>query len=882
MKLFSLGKYTKEISLALVFFCLGVGLGKVPVLQKYNLIILAKRWIPIKKNPLATANLVNERNIIEPGRPYLKLYIAPQYMQKLAAKREKALAVEVLITKPGDEVPARLYVNDEPAFIPVKVRLKGDTTPDHLGEYPWSLRITPKKGSAVLGMRKFSILKPLCRHGYLESLLLRQMRFNGVLAPEQRFVYFSLNDLPVNVVILEEHLCKELIESQGRRDSVVMAFDEDNLWRQHIENLKAKKDPKLAEGPMDIGQERSSFKTFQEKIVFKSPFLTTQYREALQLLRGYRYGYLNSSEIFDMYYMAKYHALISLWQCDHSALWRNIRFYYNPITRLFEPFNFDNNLIFGSKGAWFVGVSFCDVYSSEEYQKTVRAMVERFIEETKSGALIDRIAGWEKELIAQVPEYFKGKNPTFTIPGNIEKFKTRAPYLKDKLGPLRRIPWRGPQVYHFPVIKDNVRFPGFLLVYYIEDGERTYLEFFNTSGRKVKLIQIALRTKNFTTEVTIPPQFKIISPNIAYEDYIRIDVPPLGKNRNKKYIVSATLNALNANQTFVARRYQAAIQKAKYQTLDPQFLKSHYSFIQCEQNKCTIPAGDWNFDDHLVIPVGHTLYLSAGTTLRFASGKRLVVRGAIQARGTAQLPILLTAASDFWSGCAVLNARDQHSLLEHVIFEKIREPREDDWMLTGAVTFHESPIQIRNCTFRHIKAEDGLNIVRSQFTLTNTVFDETESDALDIDFGIGKIMQCTFTNIQGDAIDTSGSTVTATHITLRNIFDKGISVGERSVFFGQNISIAQAGTAIASKDQSFVTLRNSNIQEVAGAVYMAYQKKAGFGPSKLKIFNTSAKQYKKLAICQHGSNLWLEGEKQPEQALNVKALYQSERMKKDK
>ena len=70
MKLFSLGKYTKEISLALVFFCLGVGLGKVPVLQKYNLIILAKRWIPIKKNPLATANLVNERNIIEPGRPY--------------------------------------------------------------------------------------------------------------------------------------------------------------------------------------------------------------------------------------------------------------------------------------------------------------------------------------------------------------------------------------------------------------------------------------------------------------------------------------------------------------------------------------------------------------------------------------------------------------------------------------------------------------------------------------------------------------------------------------------------------------------------------------------------------------------------------------------
>jgi hypothetical protein len=150
------------------------------------------------------------------------------------------------------------------------------------------------------------------------------------------------------------------------------------------------------------------------------------------------------------------------------------------------------------------------------------------------------------------------------------------------------------------------------------------------------------------------------------------------------------------------------------------------------------------------------------------------------------------------------------------------------------VTFYESPVAISDSQFVGNRSEDALNIVRSEFSIDNTLFSETFSDAFDADFTKGKIADSYFLKAGNDAIDASGSIIEIQNISINGAGDKGLSVGERSQVSAAGIQIKNAQIAVASKDNSQITLQDITVSDsVTGLT--AYRKKSEFGPASMEV-----------------------------------------------
>jgi hypothetical protein len=147
----------------------------------------------------------------------------------------------------------------------------------------------------------------------------------GILAPRFDFVDFVLNGNPMGIMILEEHPAKELLESQGRKNSVVFRFFESELWRSKFDT--------------DFYNFRNTtIFPHQSSKVYKDQALLKHFQSAVGLMRGAFQKGIPYSEVFDPVLWGRFLAIIDLWgNSDHAVNWRNIRLYFNPITARIEP-----------------------------------------------------------------------------------------------------------------------------------------------------------------------------------------------------------------------------------------------------------------------------------------------------------------------------------------------------------------------------------------------------------------------------------------------------------------------------------------------------------------------------------------------------------------
>ncbi len=262
----------------------------------------------------------------------LILDIPFESLQQIHRKRDEALAQGLLVTGSDDLV--RAEIRHGSATHRVRLRLKGDL-PDHLETEKWSLRIQVRGGDAILGMRRFSIQAPETRGFQAEPLFMDSLRDEGILAPRYSFVNVVRNGKELGLMALEEHFSKELLESQDRREGVVLKFDESLFW----ENMLINK----AHGPYE-NYKTATISAFQTGRIAKSPALTSDYREARALLRGFVDGRLPASDVFDEKLLGRFLALSEIWGSIHAVRWHNLRLYYNPVDRELEPIGFDANL----------------------------------------------------------------------------------------------------------------------------------------------------------------------------------------------------------------------------------------------------------------------------------------------------------------------------------------------------------------------------------------------------------------------------------------------------------------------------------------------------------------------------------------------------------
>ena len=221
----------------------------------------------------------------------------------------------------------------------------------------------------------------------------------------------------------------------------------------------------------------------------------------------------------------------------------------------------------------------------------------------------------------------------------------------------------------------------------------------------------------------------------------------------------------------------------------------------------------------------------------------------------------------------VINA-DSESMWHYAAVEHTAGISRDGWMLTGGITFYESPVAIYNSKISSSHAEDAINVIHANFTFDHLAFSITDSDAFDGDFVTGMITNCSFTDIKGDAIDVSGSAISILSTGIKNIGDKGISAGENSDVSASGITIDQAGIGIASKDLSRVVASDIVLSNIRHAALAAYIKKPEYGPSSIEVNNLQVVDTETEAIIQTGCVAVVDGRQLDTAELDVDALYE--------
>ncbi len=307
------------------------GLQVVKSDKQSKVIKLIHDVLKIPSNWISSYISNSDESIKIPELPILRFDIKFKNIEKLRTKRREALKSGVLSAAENDFVPA--VINESGKMFNVKIRLKGDML-GHLQGDKWSFRVHVKNDEALLGVRRFSLQHPRTR-GYTALFLFSEalkMIQSDIIIPRYQFVKVVVNGQNLGIMLLIEHFAKELLESSRRSESVILKLDESIIWKA-IDRGKF--------NPIYLNVKNTKVDAFQIKKIKSSEKLNNDYIKGVGLLRSFINGVLSPSDVFDAKTIGEYLATLDLFAYWHGSIWRNMRFYYNPITSKLEPIVFD-------------------------------------------------------------------------------------------------------------------------------------------------------------------------------------------------------------------------------------------------------------------------------------------------------------------------------------------------------------------------------------------------------------------------------------------------------------------------------------------------------------------------------------------------------------
>jgi hypothetical protein len=432
-----------------------------------------------------------------------------------------------------------------------------------------------------------------------------------------------------------------------------------------------------------------------------------------------------------------------------------------------------------------------------------------------------------------------------------------------------------------PSLGPDPAFAAFVHVFWVADEAGPYLEFQNITPRAVTIDAVEYAHRRLSSRVPLEIGVLQVPPGDDPEARLRVPVDYDPLDLDGRLVVTATLDARHSGQEVVARRYFPAAREAPLRPAPREEFLERFPFVSPDPaSGYRVGPGSWNVDGDMVVPPDGPFTLEPGATLRFAAGARLVLRQPLVARGRADAPIRLVARDEEpWGGLVVLQAPGP-SELSHVEIEEIDFPPEDRWTLTGAVTFYESDVTLTDVRIRGTLTEDALNLIRSRFHLEGFEVDGAPSDALDVDFGEGRIVDSRFRDLGGDAVDISGTEVEVEALEIRGARDKALSVGEGSTLHGRDLHISDVGTAVASKDGSATEVTDSRVADVTHVAFMAYVKKPQFGPARLAVRRVHLDRVGQVAAPVGESVVEIDGRRAMRVELDVGRLYSTGYMAK--
>jgi len=280
----------------------------------------------------------------------IQISLSEKSYLKLKKKRDKALSVGVLETKDSDYVPATITYGG--INYRAEIRLKGDWT-DHLKDDKWSFRIKLKDNKTILGMRKFSVHRPEARGFINEWLYHKAIKSEKLIGLRYGFlegmIHIKMDNSSkhitkeVGVYAIEESFDKRTIESNGRKESIILKFSEEGFWAK-VKSNKAIGDPSgiLWKRFMDFEVDYP-ITVFGEDKVLQDENMHKYFSLSKNLLGDLYSGNKSMDQVFDVKELALQNAILNLFGATHGLPIINVRFYYNPITSKLEPIAFDGN-----------------------------------------------------------------------------------------------------------------------------------------------------------------------------------------------------------------------------------------------------------------------------------------------------------------------------------------------------------------------------------------------------------------------------------------------------------------------------------------------------------------------------------------------------------
>ncbi len=749
----------------------------------------------------------------------LRLTLKSSALEKITKKRNKALESGILVSSDDDFVKAKVSARGQNS-VNASIRLKGDWT-DHL-EHPnkWSYRIVPEGEETLFGMRKFSIQHPKSRNYVWEWLFNKVVKDNDITGLRYDFleVDMKLSDtgriIPMGIMALEESFDKILIENNQRREGLIFGFDETMVWddRKQVRDLQL-------DYPEDLNRpsiHELPIKIYNENKTLSDAGLSKQFQAGKNLILGLRDKKLELSEAFDIDKLSFYIALCNLFGADHGLMVENIRIYYNPVTHKLEPISFDSNSGFKVRAlsSYPIGIAdelfqaklmeYYELVSSEAF---INGFLEKYAEDLNrlclelSGEFNE--AGIAIAILQHNANLIKNKiHPNTSIQSTLVSFDENSMELEIK------------NFSDFPIVIDAL---------VLENGKSLNQHYKSRTIAPKDTLTIDFRLKKAFNNAFVSKKNK--------EGGFRYP-KDLSKILVSHHLIGSEKSLHGGIQSF-----DSSFDPTITENLSLSNNVKEFDFIEIDEasGKLTFITGDFQLEKTLLIPAEYKVYIEPGFSLDLKNEASIISYSPLTSMGSSESPIEFVS-SDNTGGGIFVSSTTEKSIVQHTHFKGLSVPKVGLWELSGSVNFNEAPVDLSHCSFEKNRSEDALNIIRSNFTLDQSTFIDTFSDAFDGDFVNGSITNSTFVNSGNDGIDISGSNLTLTNITIENPSDKGLSAGEGSTMSGGNIKINGGEIGVVSKDLSTITLTDVIIENTRLGI-ACFQKKSEFGPGIVNLKN---------------------------------------------
>lgn len=698
------------------------------------------------------------------------------------------------------EVNGKIRYNDK--LYKSDVRLKGDRRIHFEDTKTSSYKFDLKNGEVINESRKFSIQKPRIRNYLHEWVFHELLGEGGLIKIKYDFFDFYINGKYKGFYAFEESFGKVLIERNSRRNGPIFSI---------YEEFGLSKDNKF------------KFEVYNKGYWLKKENLTLV-KTATSKLSLFLEGKKDLSDVFDLNKWAWFFAVTDLGYFSHGNFIKSVKLFYNPVSGKFEPIGFDghrflpnfNELLIDKKkdflqtnfskasnyekdrnklasieGIFFINkdkkinYEFYEIYIKNIKKITSKKFLNNFFDKRKkkiksisSGIYSDSyIFDYNSMRRSGIGIYYFSKKEYFR----------RAQQLRELLSPM----------------KTKI---------FIDDTKK----FFKISSNNVNNFNF----KNFKfkceDKIYSIDDYKITKA-INYIDKKKVDYKSCEKiifeDFFTKKIIEKDINFYNSKIYLKERNYD--------------YLKY---FIK-KQNELILKTDEVTVDKNFYIPDNLIVKIKGGQKINIINNSYIFSDSPWIVGNDSAKTFIGGKEFNFGGGLFISGANNK-SFFNNCIFHNFNGTNNrknklnnlNDRIIYGALNFFDTEIKIINSKFISIEAEDALNIISSNFEITNNSFKNVSYDAIDVDFGKGFINNSNFNLIGNDAIDFSGSHVEIKDINFSNIGDKIISIGEKSTININNIKGQNAKVGLASKDGSKVFADKISFSNVKYP-FAAYKKK---------------------------------------------------------